>query len=92
MIDHNHFSYSFSLFRTLVIFNICVGIDMFVSDHDVKALIDNFPIAFAIDHISYLISFERMLVPPLDNSGLFLFHDVFFDILESLGHKNKHYT
>ena len=92
VISHYHLGNFCPFLLPSVVLDISMNVYVLMLQHDVKALIDNLPIPFTIDHISNLISLEGMLISPLYDSGLFLFSDILFDILESLGHKNKHYT
>lgn len=76
VVSHDHFGYSRPLLWTIIILNIRVNKNVLVPDHDVKALINNLPIPFAIDHISDLVSLEGEGLPPFNDPCGFSLYDV----------------
>ena len=76
VISHDRFGNSCPLLWTFIVFNIGVNKNVLVPDHDVKALINNLPITFAIDHISDLVSLEGEGLPPFNDPCGFSLHDV----------------
>ena len=76
VVSHDHFGNPCPLLWTFIVFNIGVNKNVLVPDHDVKALINNLPITFAIDHISDLVSLEGEGLPPFNDPCGFSLHDV----------------
>ena len=71
VINQNHFRYLLSFLFPLVIFNVRMLENMSIINHDVKALINNFPVLRLVDEISHLVSWQRIRVPVLNYSGRF---------------------
>lgn len=56
VVGEEHFRYFFPFFWSIVVFYVLMLIDMFIVQHDVKALIDYFSVFLSIDEVSDCVS------------------------------------
>jgi hypothetical protein len=68
MVGFNHLEYFCTFLLLVKIFNVCMNKDVGILNHDVKTFINHLSISLPVDHVSHLVSTQRMLNPPLHNS------------------------
>lgn len=91
MVMHAHLSHSFPFLGSIIIFNVSMRVDIFVFEHQVNTLVNHLSLNFAVYHISNLISFKRVTLPPLNYPGWLVRSEMFTHIVYPGRHECQKY-